>query len=79
MTAKQTDDRTKTDSLQQMTATYKKQKDNIILLYTRKKKDLSTQAGRKHTKTNESITIFTCFPNSHKYTFKKYRRCASDF
>lgn len=75
MTAKQTDDRTKTDSLQQMTATYKKkQKDNIILLYTRKKKDLSTQAGRKHTKTNESITIFTCFPNSHKYTFKKYRR-----
>ncbi len=38
MTAKQTDDRTKTDSLQQMTATYKKkQKDNIILLYTRKK------------------------------------------
>ena len=79
MTAKQTDDRTKSDSLQQMTATYKKQKDNIILLYTRKKKDLSTQAGRKHTKTNESITIFTCFPNSHKYTFKKYRRCASDF
>lgn len=75
MTAKQTDDRTKTDSLQQMTATYKKkQKDNIILLYTRKKKDLSTQAGRKHTKTNKSITIFTCFPNSHKYTFKKYRR-----
>lgn len=75
MTAKQTDDRTKTDSLQQMTATYKKkQKDNIILLYTRKKKDLSTQAGRKHTKTNESITIFTCLPNSHKYTFKKYRR-----
>lgn len=75
MTAKQTDDRTKTDNLQQMTATYKKkQKDNIILLYTRKKKDLSTQAGRKHTKTNESITIFTCFPNSHKYTFKKYRR-----
>lgn len=75
MTAKQTDDRTKTDSLQQMTATYKKkQKDNIILLYTRKKKDLSTQAGRKHTKTNESITIFTCFQNSHKYTFKKYRR-----
>lgn len=75
MTAKQTDDRTKTDSLQQMTATYKKkQKDNIIMLYTRKKKDLSTQAGRKHTKTNESITIFTCFPNSHKYTFKKYRR-----
>lgn len=75
MTAKQTDDRTKTDSLQQMTATYKKkQKDNIILLYTRKKKDLSTQADRKHTKTNESITIFTCFPNSHKYTFKKYRR-----
>ena len=49
-------------------------KDNIILLYTRKKKDLSTQADRKHTKTNESITIFTCFPNSHKYTFKKYRR-----
>ena len=44
------------------------------MLYTRKKKDLSTQAGRKHTKTNESITIFTCFPNSHKYTFKKYRR-----
>ena len=74
MTAKQTDDRNKTDSLQQMTATYKKQKDNIILLYTRKKKDLSTQAGRKHTKTNESITIFTCFPNSHKYSFKKYRR-----
>ena len=75
MTAKQTDDRTKTDSLQQMTATYKKkQKDNIILLYTRKKKDLSTQADRKHTKTNESITIFTCFPNSHWYTFKKYRR-----
>lgn len=75
MTAKQTDDRTKTDSLQQMTATYKKkQKDNIILLYTRKKKDLSTQADRKHTKTNESITIFTCFPDSHKYTFKKYRR-----
>lgn len=75
MTAKQTDDRTKTDSLQQMTATYKKnRKDNIILLYTRKKKDLSIQAGRKHTKTNESITIFTCFPNSHKYTFKKYRR-----
>lgn len=74
MTAKQTDDRTKTDSLQQMTATYKKQKDNIILLYTRKKKDLPTQAGRKHTKTNESITIFTCFPNSYKYTFKKYRR-----
>ena len=74
MTAKQTDDRTKTDSLQQMTATYKKKKDNIILLYTRKKKDLSTQAGRKSTKTNESITIFTCFPNSHKYTFKKYRR-----
>lgn len=75
MTAKQTDDRTKTDSLQQMTATYKKkQKDNIILLYTRKKKNLSTQADRKHTKTNESITIFTCFPNSHKYTFKKYRR-----
>ena len=31
------------------------------MLYTRKKKDLSTQAGRKHTKTNESITIFTCF------------------
>lgn len=75
MTAKQTDDRNKTDSLQQMTATYKKkQKDNIILLYTRKKKDLSTQADRKHTKTNESITIFTCFPDSHKYTFKKYRR-----
>ena len=75
MTAKQTDDRTKTDSLQQMTATYKKkQKVNIILLYTRKKKDLSTQAGRKHTKTNESITIFTCFPNSYKYTFKKFRR-----
>lgn len=74
MTVKQTDDRTKTDSLQQMTATYKKQKDNIIWLYTRKKKDLSTQAGRKHTKTNESITIFTCFPNSHKYTVKKYRR-----
>ena len=75
MTAKQTDDRTKTDSLQQMTATYKKkQKDNIILLYTRKKKDLSTQADRKHTKTNESITIFTCFPDSHKYSFKKYRR-----
>ena len=49
------------------------------MLYTRKKKDLSTQAGRKSTKTNESITIFTCFPNSHKYTFKKYRRWASDF
>ena len=31
------------------------------MLYTRKKNDLSTQAGRKHTKTNESITIFTCF------------------
>ena len=75
MTAKQTDDRTKTDSLQQMTATYKKNRKIILFCSTQeKKKDLPTQAGRKHTKTNESITIFTCFPNSHKYTFKKYRR-----
>ena len=75
MTAKQTDDRTKNrQSATDDSNLQKKQKDNIILLYTRKKKDLSTQAGRKHTKTNESITIFTCFPNSHKYSFKKYRR-----
>lgn len=74
MTAKQTDDRTKTDSLQQMTATYKKNRKIILFCSTKKKKDLSTQADRKHTKTNESITIFTCFPDSHKYTFKKYRR-----
>lgn len=75
MTAKQTDDRTKNrQSATDDSNLQKKQKDNIILLYTRKKKDLSTQAGRKHTKTNESITIFTYFPNSHKYTFKKYRR-----
>lgn len=75
MTAKQTDDRTKTDSLQQMTATYKKNRKIILFCSTQeKKKDLSTQAGRKHTKTNESITIFTCFPNSYKYTFKKNRR-----
>ena len=75
MTAKQTDDRTKNrQSATDDSNLQKQQKDNIILLYTRKKKDLSTQAGRKHTKTNESITIFTCFPNSHKYSFKKYRR-----
>ena len=30
MTAKQTDDRTKTDSLQQMTATYKKNRKIIL-------------------------------------------------
>lgn len=75
MTAKQTDDRNKTDILQQMTATYKKNRKIILFCSTtRKKKVLSTQTGGKHTKTNESITIFTCFPNSCKYTFKKNRR-----
>ena len=75
MTAKQTDDRTK--NRQSATDDSNLQKNRKIILFCstqEKKKDLSTQAGRKHTKTNESITIFTCFPNSHKYTFKKYRR-----
>ena len=75
MTAKQTDDRTK--NRQSATDDSNLQKNRKIILFCstqEKKKDLSTQAGRKHTKTNESITIFTCFPNSHKYSFKKYRR-----
>ena len=79
MTAQQTDDRFKTDSQQQMTATDDSnlQKNRKIILFCstqEKRKVLSTQTGGKHTKTNESITIFTCFPDSYKYTFKKNRR-----
>ena len=38
MTAKQTDDRTKTDSLQQMTATYKKNRKIILFCSTQEKR-----------------------------------------
>lgn len=41
MTAKQTDDRTKTDSLQQMTATYKKNRKIILFCSTQEKKEKS--------------------------------------
>ena len=43
MTAKQTDDRTKTDSLQQMTATYKKiERQYYFALHKKKERSFNT-------------------------------------
>lgn len=62
MTAKQTDDRTKTDSLQQMTATYKKNRKIILFCSTQEKRKIFqhklTESTQRLTRASPSSLVF---------------------
>lgn len=62
MTAKQTDDRTKTDSLQQMTATYKKNRKIILFCSTQEKRKIFqhklAESTQRLTRASPSSLVF---------------------
>ena len=62
MTAKQTDDRTKTDNLQQMTATYKKNRKIILFCSTQEKRKIFqhklTESTQRLTRASPSSLVF---------------------
>ena len=62
MTAKQTDDHTKTDSLQQMTATYKKNRKIILFCSTQEKRKIFqhklTESTQRLTRASPSSLVF---------------------